>query len=115
MSAFRGFADLHRSSRERPRSAEGGPAASHCVQVPEHDPKADLKSRVASNIPSVRSVVLRRGALFRRQLQAITDPELGQDMGRAGRGGFELLPPAANEDTEALHIFGLTRSPDLGP
>src|SRR5436190_12333814 len=38
--------------QELPLSAERGPATSHCVQAPEHDPKADLKSRVASNIPS---------------------------------------------------------------
>src|SRR2546423_5849424 len=59
-----------------------------------------------------RSIVC-SGALFRRQLQAVADPELGQDVGWAGRVGFELLPQAADKDSQILHLFGLRRAPDL--
>ena len=53
------------------------------------------------------------GALFRRQLQPVADPEFGQDMGRAGRIGFELLPQAADEDAQVLHLLCLRWTPDF--
>src|SRR5690348_14903847 len=52
-------------------------------------------------------------ALLRRELQAVADAELGQDMGRAGRVELELLPQPANEDPQILHLFALRRAPDL--
>src|SRR5437763_17203229 len=46
------------------------------------------------------------GALLGRELQAVADAELGQDVGRAGRVGFELLPQPAAKDPQILHFFG---------
>jgi hypothetical protein len=42
------------------------------------------------------------GALLRRQLQAVAGPEFGQDMGRPGRVGFQLLSQTADEDAQVL-------------
>ena len=50
-------------------------------------------------------------ALLGRKLQAVADAELGQDVGWAGRVGFELLPQPADEDPQILHLFGLRRAP----
>ena len=46
-------------------------------------------------------------------MQAVTHPELCQDVGRPGRIGFELLPQSADEHPEVLYLFGLCRTPDL--
>ena len=48
-----------------------------------------------------------------RQLQAIADAEFRQDMGRAGRVGFELLPQPADEDAQILDLLGLRGTPDF--
>jgi len=52
-------------------------------------------------------------ALIRRQLQAITDPKLGQDVRRARRVRFELLPEAPDEHPEILHLIAVRRPPNL--
>src|SRR5260370_29802519 len=52
-------------------------------------------------------------ALIGRELEAVADAEFGQDVGRAGRVGFELLPQPADKDPQILHLFGLRRAPDL--
>ena len=51
--------------------------------------------------------------LLRWQLKAIADPELGQDMGRTGRIGFELLPKAPDEHAQVLHVIAVRGSPYL--
>jgi hypothetical protein len=48
-----------------------------------------------------------------RQLQPITNAEFRQNMGRAGRVGFELLPQPADEDAQILDLVGLRRTPDF--
>jgi hypothetical protein len=55
----------------------------------------------------------RQRALLGRQLQAVADPELGQDVSRTGRIGFDLLPQPANEHPKILHFLGLCRAPHL--
>src|ERR1700760_3515626 len=52
-------------------------------------------------------------ARSRRELQAVADTELGEDMSRAGRVGFELLPQSTDKHPQILHLFGLRRAPDL--
>src|SRR5207249_3004323 len=60
---------------------------------------------------AVRSAV--RRTLLRRQLQAIADAEFGEDMGRPGGVGFQLLPQPAYENTKILNLLGLRGSPDF--
>jgi hypothetical protein len=55
----------------------------------------------------------RSGALLRRQLKAVTDTQLGQNVGRPGRVGLELMAQSADEDSKILHLIGLRRAPDL--
>src|SRR5215472_17655373 len=55
----------------------------------------------------------RSSTLLGRQLQAVADPKLGQDVGRPSWVGFELVAQPADEDPEILHLFGLRRAPDL--
>jgi len=55
----------------------------------------------------------RQRALLGRQLQAVADPELGQDVSRTGRIGFDLLPQPADEHPKILHFLGLCRAPHL--
>jgi hypothetical protein len=52
-------------------------------------------------------------ALLGRQLKAIPDPKLGQEVGRAGRVGFELLPKTSYEDPKILDLIGVRRPPNL--
>src|SRR5579863_345449 len=52
-------------------------------------------------------------ALLRRQLQAITDPQLGEDMSRPRRVRLELLPEPADENPQILHFVRLRRPPDF--
>src|SRR5258708_40100229 len=54
-------------------------------------------------------------ALIGRELEAVADAEVGQDVGRAGRGGFELLPQPADKDPQILDLFGLRPAPALAP
>src|SRR4051794_18049688 len=51
--------------------------------------------------------------LLRRQLQAITNPKLGQNMLRARRVVLEFLAKTADEHPEVLNLLGMRRSPDL--
>jgi hypothetical protein len=53
------------------------------------------------------------GALLGRELQSVTDAEFGENVGRAGRVGFELLPQAADKDPEVMHLLGLCWPPEL--
>ena len=57
----------------------------------------------------------RNGLRFQtaRQLEPVTHPKFRQDMGRAGRIGFQLLPQTADEYPKVLHLLGLRRSPDF--
>ena len=44
-------------------------------------------------------------------MQAVADAELGQDVGRPGRVGFELVAQSTDEDPQILNLLGLRRTP----
>src|SRR5262249_13863179 len=52
-------------------------------------------------------------ALLCRQLQAVADTKLVQDVRRPGRVRFELVAQAADKAPKILHLIGLRRAPDL--
>src|SRR5437763_3115120 len=60
-----------------------------------------------------RAATVCSGPLLGRELQAVADAELGQDVSWAGRVGFELLPQPADKDPQILHFLGLRRAPHL--